>query len=54
MLDDGRILITLRHKNTCHVQRWYIDLAENKIDIRLHAGDMICNRFELTPINTEE
>lgn len=54
MLDDGRILITLRHKNTCHVQRWYIDLAENKIDIKLHAGDMICNRFELTPINTEE
>lgn len=54
MLDDGRILITLRHKNTCHVQRWYIDLAENKIDIKLHAGDMICNRFELTPINSEE
>lgn len=54
MLDDGRILITLRHKNTCHVQRWYVDLSENKIDIKLHAGDMICNRFELTPINTEE
>ena len=54
MLDDGRVLITLRHKNTCHVQRWYIDLAENKIDIKLHVGDMICNHFDLTPIITEE
>ncbi|MBO5767328.1 MAG: beta-lactamase family protein [Clostridia bacterium] len=54
ILEDGRILITLRHKNTCHVQRWYVDLTENKIDIKLHAGDMICNRFELAPIKTEE
>lgn len=54
LLDDGKILVTLRHKNTCHVQRWYIDIAENKIDIRLHVGDMICNHFGLTPIEKAE
>ena len=52
LLDDGRILLTLRHKNTCHVQRWYIDFKENKVDIKLHAGDMICNHFDLTPVET--
>lgn len=54
LLEDGRILVTLRHRNTCHVQRWYIDLKENRIDIKLHVGDMICNHFELTPKATEE
>ena len=54
MLDDGRILVTLRHKNTCHVQRWYIDLKENKIDINLIVGDMICNHFDLIPTVSEE
>ncbi|MBQ8896691.1 MAG: beta-lactamase family protein [Clostridia bacterium] len=54
MLDDGRILVTLRHKNTCHVQRWYIDIKENKIDINLLVGDMICNHFDLIPTVSEE
>jgi hypothetical protein len=52
--DDGKILVTLRHYNTCHVQRWIIDTAENKVDIRLHAGDMICNHFDLTPVTVEQ
>ena len=54
MLDDGRILVILRHKNTCHVQRWYIDIKENKIDINLLVGDMICNHFDLIPTVSEE
>ena len=52
--DDGKLLLTLRHYNTCHVQHWVIDTVENKVDIRLHAGDMICNRFDLTPVTVEE
>ena len=52
--DDGKITVTLRHKNTCHVQRWVIDVAENKVDIKLHVGDMICNHFDLAPITNEE
>lgn len=52
--EDGKILITLRHKNTCHVQHWVIDVKENKVDIRVHVGDMICNHFDLTPVTVEE
>ena len=51
---DGKILITLRHYNTCHVQHWTVDTKENKVDIRLHTGDMICNHFDLTPGPVEE
>ena len=51
---DGKILITLRHYNTCHVQHWTVDTKENKVDIRLHTGDMICNHFDLTPVPVEE
>ena len=53
-IEDGNIKITLRHKNTCHVQHWTVDLKNNKIDIFLHAGDMICNHLDLSPINIEE
>lgn len=50
---DSRVLVTLRHKNTCHVQHWVIDLDKNTVDISLHVGDMICNHLELAPTVTE-
>lgn len=53
-LEDGNIKITLRHQNTCHVQHWLVDLRKNTIDISLHAGDMICNHLDLTPISVAE
>ena len=52
--EDGKILLTLRHKNTCHVQHWVIDTAENRIDVNLHVGYIICNRLDLTPIVNEQ
>lgn len=52
--EDGKIHIILRHKNTCHVQHWTVDTVANSVDIRLFAGDMICNHFDLAPIPTEE
>ncbi|MBR5286877.1 MAG: beta-lactamase family protein [Clostridia bacterium] len=54
LAENGNIQLTLRHHNTCHVQRWVIDTVENKVDIRLHVGDMICNHFDLTPKAAEE
>lgn len=52
--ENGKILITLRHKNTCHVQHWTVDTKENRVDIRTHVGDMICNHFDLTPKTVKE
>ncbi len=54
LAEDGKILLTLRHKNTCHVQHWVIDPTENRIDVNLHVGDMICNHFDLTPVAVKE
>lgn len=46
---DKKILLTLRHQNTCHVQHWVIDLENNNVKIFLHVGDMITNQLSLTP-----
>lgn len=46
--EDGKIFITLRHRNTCHVQHWTVDPDAGTVDIGLHVGDMICNHFELS------
>lgn len=53
-LGDGKILVTLRHHNTCHVQRWTIDTANNSIDISIYVGDMVCKHFDLVPIDITE
>ncbi len=53
VLDDGRIQITLRHSDTCHVQRWIIDTVSGSWDIKLHVGTMVCTHFDLQPIIAE-
>ncbi|MBQ3231249.1 MAG: beta-lactamase family protein [Clostridia bacterium] len=45
--ENGSVSVTLRHKNTCHVQHWTIDPAEKKLSISLLAGDMVCPEFKL-------
>lgn len=45
--DDGTVSVTLRHKNTCHVQHWTIDASAKKLSINLLAGDLLCKEFEL-------
>ena len=50
LLDDGKISITLRHHNTCHVQKWVFDIDNNSMDIVLFVGYMICTHFDITQI----
>ncbi|MBE6682549.1 MAG: beta-lactamase family protein [Ruminococcaceae bacterium] len=52
--ENGRLYITLRHQNTCHVQHWTVDLEANTVNIHLHAGDIICNHLDLTPISDNQ
>ncbi|MBO5870420.1 MAG: beta-lactamase family protein [Clostridia bacterium] len=53
ILDDGKIQITLRHHNTCHVQRWIIDPDNNCFDIKVFVGYMVCTHFELGKIELD-
>ncbi len=53
VLADGKIQITLRHYNTCHVQRWIIDSQANNIDIKIFIGGMACTHFDITQIVSE-
>ncbi len=53
VLPDGKIEITLRHYNTCHLQRWVIDAVANSFDIKPYVGNMICTHFDIAPINSE-
>lgn len=54
LLEGEKIQITLRHYNTCHVQRWCIDAASNSLDISVYVGDMVCKNFDLTAIDAAE
>ena len=47
----GEILITLRHDDTCHVQRWRI--GNGKLKISLHVGDLPEREFVLDEIKKE-
>lgn len=48
LLDGGKVCITLRNYNTCHVQRWTIDPQSNSLDISIFVGDIVCKHFDLT------
>ncbi|MBQ0109302.1 MAG: serine hydrolase [Clostridiales bacterium] len=45
-LGENRYLITLRHYDTPHVQRWEVDLDAGVVDIKVFVGDMIVKHFE--------
>jgi len=49
--EDGW-LITLRHADTCHVQRWHF--GGGKLDIKVFVGDLPERGFTLTEIKEEQ
>ncbi len=51
--DNGKIKITLRHHDTCHVQHWTLDIEKNRLDIALHVGGLSRTSFLLSPVVAE-
>ncbi len=45
--EDGTLQITLRHQNTCHVQRWLVDFGAKKVTMSMLLGDMLCKELIL-------